>query len=113
MASCGMGRPRRLTSTCVGMSRPSSIRIVVVLPEPFGPRKPNTDPVGTCNERSSTTATPLKRFTRRSVSMANAMASRAGIAASRAAGVTAPMAMRPSSRKATLHECRREQPRGS
>ena len=49
------------------------MRIVVVLPEPLGPRKPNTEPVGTRNDKSSTTATPLNRFTRRSVSMANAM----------------------------------------
>src|ERR1700691_3248931 len=35
--------------------RPSSIRIVVVLPAPLGPTKPHTDPFGIVRSRLSTT----------------------------------------------------------
>src|SRR5450756_2472396 len=38
----------------VGWSRPVSIRIVVDLPDPFGPRKPNTFPRGISNDTRST-----------------------------------------------------------
>src|SRR5262245_40848216 len=38
--------------------RPSSIRIVVVLPEPLGPRKPYTEPVGTARLTPSTVSWP-------------------------------------------------------
>jgi hypothetical protein len=41
----------------VGVTRFSIIRSVVVLPEPFGPRKPVTRPGSTVNERSSTART--------------------------------------------------------
>src|SRR5690348_3484384 len=36
----------------VGRSRPISSRIVVLLPAPFGPRKPKTSPSSTENETS-------------------------------------------------------------
>src|ERR1043166_1527290 len=38
----------------VGVTRPSKILTVVVLPAPFGPRKPNTSPGCTVSERSCT-----------------------------------------------------------
>src|SRR5687768_16974742 len=38
----------------VGGARPISIRIVVVLPAPFGPRNPKKHPRGTVNVRPST-----------------------------------------------------------
>ena len=36
----------------VGLTRPTSIRIVVVFPAPFGPRKPNTSPRWSANDAS-------------------------------------------------------------
>ena len=41
----------------LGWARPSRHRIVVVLPDPFGPRKPNTPPAGTDRSRPSTART--------------------------------------------------------
>src|SRR5207302_3883756 len=38
----------------VGLIKPTSIRIVVVLPAPFGPRKPKISPRWSSNETSST-----------------------------------------------------------
>ncbi len=38
----------------VGLSRPRIIRIVVDLPDPFGPRNPVTVPGRTANDRLST-----------------------------------------------------------
>src|ERR1700691_978095 len=43
-----------------GCTRPSSMRRVVVLPEPLGPRKPVTRPGSTVNDRSSTARTGPK-----------------------------------------------------
>jgi len=45
----------------VGSMRQQSIRMVVVLPAPLGPRKPNTSPSFMVMERSST-ATVLSNF---------------------------------------------------
>jgi hypothetical protein len=52
---------------------PSSIRIVVVLPEPLGPRKPYTLPVGTTRSSPSTTAVCPRRFVSPFVSIANSL----------------------------------------
>ena len=41
-----------------GRTRPSSILIVVVLPDPFGPRKPCTPCAGTRRSRPSTAGRP-------------------------------------------------------
>src|ERR671911_721454 len=41
----------------VGVTRPSSMRRVVVLPAPLGPRKPVTEPGSTVKLRSSTART--------------------------------------------------------
>src|SRR6476660_2247317 len=48
----------------VGVTRLSSIRRVVVLPAPFGPRKPVTRPASTVNDRSSTARTFLYTLVR-------------------------------------------------
>src|SRR5687767_10052891 len=47
-------KPATRASPDVGASRPFSILIVVVLPAPFGPRKPNTSPVRTLKLTPST-----------------------------------------------------------
>ena len=52
------GRPSTSASPALGRSRPSSARIVVVLPAPLGPRKPVTVPASTEKERSSTASAP-------------------------------------------------------
>jgi hypothetical protein len=42
---------------------PVTIRIVVVLPAPFGPRKPTISPSSTVNEMPRTASTVPKRLT--------------------------------------------------
>ena len=49
--------PLTVAVPAVGRSRPITIRIVVDLPAPFGPRKPVTFPASTSNVRSSTART--------------------------------------------------------
>src|SRR5579872_6286040 len=46
--------PNITTCPAVGRIKPSNIRIVVVLPEPLGPRKPKTSPCITSRCRSLT-----------------------------------------------------------
>ena len=46
----------------VGIMKPASMRIVVDLPAPFGPRKPSTSPRPTLNETSSTAVKLPKRL---------------------------------------------------
>ena len=52
-----------------GCTSPSSMRKVVVLPEPFGPRKPVTRPGSTVNDRSSTARTGPKVLERPRISI--------------------------------------------
>jgi hypothetical protein len=47
-----LSRPNSRAWPLVGCSRSSSVRIVVVLPAPLGPRKPNTSPRSTDSETS-------------------------------------------------------------
>jgi hypothetical protein len=54
----------------VGAARPSSIRSVVVLPAPFGPRKPVIVPGESENDRSSTAKTEPNRFVSESATTA-------------------------------------------
>lgn len=54
----------------VGFKRVVSIIIVVLLPAPFGPRKPKISPVSTLNEMLSTAFTLPNSFVRESVSIA-------------------------------------------
>src|SRR5207248_8606526 len=53
----------------VGCRIPHSIRITVVFPEPFGPRKPKIDPFPTVNETWSTAVKAPKRFVTRFTSI--------------------------------------------
>src|SRR5271156_4104786 len=50
--------------------RPSNVRIMVVLPAPFGPRKPNAQPRGTSRSTPSIAARSPKRLVRPRVSIA-------------------------------------------
>src|SRR6202034_4307551 len=54
--------PRIVPRPDVGRTRPSSIRIVVVFPAPFGPTNPQTDPEGMASATSSTTVRSPKRL---------------------------------------------------
>ena len=60
---------------CVGRTRPSSMRRVVVLPAPLGPRKPVIRPGSTSKLRSSTAVKVPKRLVRPRTSMRVAAAS--------------------------------------
>ena len=57
----------------VGLTSPSSIRSVVVLPAPLGPRKPTIRPSSTVKDRSSTASTSPKRLVRFETSIACAI----------------------------------------
>src|SRR5271166_1242461 len=72
-APWGIGTPSSSAWPLVGKARPSSIRMVVVLPEPFGPRKPYTEPRGTARSMWSTaTWPPRNRLVRPLVDTASA-----------------------------------------
>src|SRR3954453_15914202 len=47
-------RPRTVPAPAVGRTRPSSIAMVVVLPEPLGPTNPATTPRGSSRSRPET-----------------------------------------------------------
>src|ERR1035441_1585337 len=51
----------------VGLSSPQSMRMVVDLPAPFGPRNPKTSPLLTSRLIRSTATKPPKRFTKFSI----------------------------------------------
>ena len=63
-------RPPKVALPPVISTRPSSMRRVVVFPEPLGPRKPVTRPAATSKLRSLTASTPLNCLVRWSISMA-------------------------------------------
>ena len=52
-------RPITWTPPLVGVTRDSSIFMVVDFPDPFGPMKPYTLPSGTCRLMASTTVREL------------------------------------------------------
>src|SRR5918993_676310 len=54
--------PSTVAEPDVGRTRPSTMRNVVLLPAPFGPRKPVTCPGRTSKLRSCTAVTAPKRF---------------------------------------------------
>ena len=56
------GIPSTVAEPSVGDTRPRTIRSVVLLPAPFGPRNPVTTPGWTSRLRSSTAVTDPKRF---------------------------------------------------
>ena len=49
-----MSWPQMLAVPDVGVTKPANMRMVVVLPAPFGPRKPSTSPGATWKLTSST-----------------------------------------------------------
>jgi hypothetical protein len=60
--SSSYGRPSKVAVPDVGRTSPSSMRRVVVLPEPFGPRNPVTAPGRTCAVSRSTARVAPKRL---------------------------------------------------
>ena len=46
-----------MTVSRVGDGAPTTVRMVVVFPAPFGPRNPNTSPASTSNDSDSTPTT--------------------------------------------------------
>src|SRR4051794_4521730 len=61
--------PPTVTLPLVGNERPATTRIDVVLPAPFGPRKPNTSPRSTVSDRSSTAVKSPYFFVRERISI--------------------------------------------
>src|ERR1044072_7826935 len=59
-----MSWPASVIVPDVGVSSPASIRSVVVLPQPDGPRSAKNDPFGTSSVRSSTAVKPGNLFVR-------------------------------------------------
>ena len=59
-----MSWPPMVTSPSVGGMKPVIMRMVVVLPAPFGPRKPSTSPFSTVNETPFTATFGPKVFFR-------------------------------------------------
>src|SRR3954447_6104187 len=58
------GIPATLAVPELGVSSVASVRTIVVLPAPFGPRNPNTSPYDTANVTSSTAMRSPNRFVR-------------------------------------------------
>src|SRR5436853_4611366 len=63
-------KPLTVAYPSVGRSSVQSIPMVVDLPAPFGPRKPNTSPVPTSNETPSTAVNVPKRLVSLSTTIA-------------------------------------------
>ena len=59
-----MSCPATVARPSVGLMMPHSIRMVVDLPEPLGPRKPKISPGATENETRSTAVKSPKRLVR-------------------------------------------------
>src|SRR5512138_537240 len=57
-------KPAMRTCPRSGRASPTSMRIVVVFPAPFGPRNPKTSPAESSNETSETTSRLPNRFVR-------------------------------------------------
>src|SRR5579859_942379 len=70
------GRPNSRASPLVGRTRPRRILIVVVLPAPFGPRKPKTSPGWTV--RSSPCKAILRPYSLRRPTVSTAAVSSVG-----------------------------------
>ena len=63
-------KPATVAEPELGAIRVPSMRTVVVLPAPFGPRNPNTSPLATRSDKLSTAVRSPKRFVRFSISRA-------------------------------------------
>src|SRR5689334_11171865 len=59
-----MSRPASLIVPDVGVSRPATIRRVVVLPHPDGPSRAKNEPLGTSRSSASTALKAPKSFVR-------------------------------------------------
>ena len=76
IAPDGIGSPSSSARPLVGKARPSSTLIVVVFPEPLGPRKPYTEPRGTARSIWLTaTWPPRNRLVRPLLATASAVIS--------------------------------------
>ena len=64
-----MRMPATVTVPASGAIAPTTIRRVVDVPAPFGPRNPQIAPSGTANETRSTAMTRPNRLTMPSVSI--------------------------------------------
>jgi hypothetical protein len=53
-----MSEPPRRTRPPSGRTRPTTIEKIVVLPAPFGPRRPTISPAATSTDTSRTTVRP-------------------------------------------------------
>src|SRR6266542_4012482 len=62
--SAATSAPATIAVPLVGRMRPQSMRMVVVLPEPLGPRMPKISPAWIVNETWSTAVTAPKRLPR-------------------------------------------------
>src|SRR5688572_27936444 len=60
-SDAGTGLPKSRAVPDVAATRPSKQRIVVVFPDPFGPRNPNTPPSGTDRSRPATATDDFPR----------------------------------------------------
>src|SRR5688500_2842584 len=69
-ASVEMSKPATRASPSLGASSPMSMRIAVVFPAPFAPRKPKTSPTPTAKEMWSTATKLPKRRVRSRATMA-------------------------------------------
>src|SRR5579862_449000 len=67
-------------SPALGLASPSNIRSVVVLPAPFGPRKPVIVPGASANDSESTARTDPNRFVNESATTAGIEASAVPVA---------------------------------
>src|SRR5271170_2154000 len=63
----------------LALVRPSSVRIIVVLPAPLGPRKPKALPLGTCRSTPSSAVRAPKRLVSPAVSIARVLPGTAGL----------------------------------
>jgi hypothetical protein len=71
-ATDATGLPLTSARPAVGRARPTIILSAVVLPAPFGPRKPVTAPARTANDSSSTAFTGPYRFVKPSTTIGTA-----------------------------------------
>src|SRR5262252_10851812 len=73
--SVAMSKPSTWPLPADGTTMPHSMRMVVLLPEPFGPRNANTSPVRTSNDTRSTATRSPKRFVSSRTAMAGSFIS--------------------------------------
>src|SRR5215208_5266143 len=67
--SATTSNPSTSTRPALGSERPAMMRIVVVLPAPFGPRKPKISPCSAVSDRRSTAVKSPYFFVRSSITI--------------------------------------------